>query len=121
MRSNAENIESYAWPWSQEYDKYLTLRLMTRLCGIAIRECPLKYKARNYAPVKLVTKASQWRKIETRHRRRNGRGAYYLLSISFAANSERQSFMHCILWGPGGAAVGMSTDRQRGSSANQKQ
>ncbi|GBP35820.1 hypothetical protein EVAR_27740_1 [Eumeta japonica] len=44
--------------------------------------------------MKFVTKASQWRKIET-WRRRNGRKAQYLRSISFAANSERQSFVCC--------------------------
>ncbi|GBP73918.1 hypothetical protein EVAR_103144_1 [Eumeta japonica] len=35
---------------------------------------PVKYNARNSAAVKLVTKTSQWRKIGTRGRRRNGWG-----------------------------------------------
>ncbi|GBP19749.1 hypothetical protein EVAR_8909_1 [Eumeta japonica] len=37
---------------------------------------PPQYNARNFAAVKFVTKASQWRKIGTRRRRNKGRGAY---------------------------------------------
>ncbi|GBP55517.1 hypothetical protein EVAR_36240_1 [Eumeta japonica] len=45
--------------------------------------------------VKLVTKASQWRKIGTRRSRRKGRGALNLRIASFARNSEQQSFVRC--------------------------
>ncbi|GBP10747.1 hypothetical protein EVAR_6302_1 [Eumeta japonica] len=41
---------------------------------------------RNFAAVKFVTKASQWRKIGTRWRRSKGRRAKYLRSISFERN-----------------------------------
>ncbi|GBP65254.1 hypothetical protein EVAR_37102_1 [Eumeta japonica] len=41
----------------------------------------VQYKARNYATVKFITKASQWRKIGTWRRRRKGRGAQYLRVI----------------------------------------
>ncbi|GBP95928.1 hypothetical protein EVAR_67416_1 [Eumeta japonica] len=51
-------------------------------------------KLRNSAAVKLVTNASQWRKIETRRRTKKGRGALYLRIASFPGNAERQSFMH---------------------------
>ncbi|GBP91288.1 hypothetical protein EVAR_96488_1 [Eumeta japonica] len=44
----------------------------------------------NSAAVKSVTKASQWRKLGTRGRRKD-RGALYLRIASFAGNSERQS------------------------------
>ncbi|GBP43034.1 Protein mini spindles [Eumeta japonica] len=54
----------------------------------------LQYNARNSVAVKLVTKASQWRKIATQGRRRKGRGALNL------RNSERQSF----------AKAGLKTD-----------
>ncbi|GBP49761.1 hypothetical protein EVAR_81380_1 [Eumeta japonica] len=52
-----------------------------------------QYNARNFAAVKLVTKASQWREIGTRRRR--GRGVIQLRITSFAGNSERQSFVRC--------------------------
>ncbi|GBP47384.1 hypothetical protein EVAR_38986_1 [Eumeta japonica] len=53
----------------------------------------LQYNARNFAAVNFVTKALQWRKIGTRRRRRKGWGAWSV--ISFAASSERQSFVRC--------------------------
>ncbi|GBP23702.1 Protein CBFA2T2 [Eumeta japonica] len=53
----------------------------------------VQYNARNSAAVKLVTKASRWRKIGTRGRGREGRGPFYLRIASFAGNSERQSFL----------------------------
>ncbi|GBP06398.1 hypothetical protein EVAR_4549_1 [Eumeta japonica] len=49
------------------------------------------------AAVKLVTKAPQWRKVETTGRTRKGRIALDLLIASFAGNSERQSFVRCIV------------------------
>ncbi|GBP64176.1 hypothetical protein EVAR_35565_1 [Eumeta japonica] len=44
--------------------------------------------------MKLVTKASQWRKMR-RGRRRKGREAFNLRDASFVGNSERQSFVRC--------------------------
>ncbi|GBP44338.1 hypothetical protein EVAR_31231_1 [Eumeta japonica] len=41
-----------------------------------------KHNARNSAAVKLVTKASQWRKLGARGRRRKGRGALNLRQVS---------------------------------------
>ncbi|GBP91668.1 hypothetical protein EVAR_77465_1 [Eumeta japonica] len=55
----------------------------------------VEYNARNSAAVKLVTNGSQWRKIDTRGRRRKGRGALNLRTALFARNPERQSFLHC--------------------------
>ncbi|GBP31486.1 hypothetical protein EVAR_17977_1 [Eumeta japonica] len=43
---------------------------------------------------------SQWRKIEMRGRRRNGRSALHLRIGSFAGNSERQSFVRCTVCVP---------------------
>ncbi|GBP39258.1 hypothetical protein EVAR_22664_1 [Eumeta japonica] len=45
-----------------------------------------KCNARNYAAVKLVTKASQWRNTGTRRRRRKARGGLYLRIASSAGN-----------------------------------
>ncbi|GBP78669.1 Histone-lysine N-methyltransferase SETMAR [Eumeta japonica] len=53
--------------------------------------------AQNYAAVQLVTKASQWRKIGTRGKRRKIRRVLNLRITSFAANSERQSVVRCTL------------------------
>ncbi|GBP33766.1 hypothetical protein EVAR_17094_1 [Eumeta japonica] len=47
------------------------------------------------AVAKLATKASQWRKIGTRGRRRKVGKALKLRITSFAGNSERQSFVRC--------------------------
>ncbi|GBP15707.1 hypothetical protein EVAR_93902_1 [Eumeta japonica] len=61
----------------------------------ALCKLRVQYNARNSAVVKLVTKASQWRKIGTRGRRSKGRGALNLRITSFAGNAERQSFVPC--------------------------
>ncbi|GBP56097.1 hypothetical protein EVAR_43861_1 [Eumeta japonica] len=53
------------------------------------------YNARNSAVAELVTKASQGRKIDTRGRRRKGRGALCPRISSFKGNPERQSFTRC--------------------------
>ncbi|GBP03289.1 hypothetical protein EVAR_69230_1 [Eumeta japonica] len=47
------------------------------------------------ASVKLVRKATQWRKMGRKRRRRQGRGALDLSIASLAGNSERQSFVRC--------------------------
>ncbi|GBP38358.1 hypothetical protein EVAR_36310_1 [Eumeta japonica] len=57
------------------------------ICRKFKSERVVNYKARNSAAVKSVTKASQWRKIETRRRRRKGREAFEL-----QVDSKRQSF-----------------------------
>ncbi|GBP92473.1 hypothetical protein EVAR_64726_1 [Eumeta japonica] len=51
-----------------------------------------QYTARNSAAVKLVTKASQWRKISAWGRRRKGRGVLNLHITSFADNSRVAEF-----------------------------
>ncbi|GBP50691.1 hypothetical protein EVAR_34199_1 [Eumeta japonica] len=48
---------------------------------------PIQYNVRKSAAVKLVTKASQWRKTETRRRRRKGRTFYPRIS-SFVTCTE---------------------------------
>ncbi|GBP88760.1 MAP kinase-activated protein kinase 2 [Eumeta japonica] len=53
-----------------------------------------KYNARNSAAVKLITKATQWRKIGMRGRRRKGRGALNLRVASFTGNPQ-ESFVRC--------------------------
>ncbi|GBP04190.1 hypothetical protein EVAR_6448_1 [Eumeta japonica] len=66
----------------------------------------VQYKVQNSAAVKLVTKASQWRELETRGRRTKGRGALHLRIASFAGNSKRQNFVRCIVSSPlSGTAV----------------
>ncbi|GBP15762.1 hypothetical protein EVAR_93944_1 [Eumeta japonica] len=57
------------------------------------RNTAAKCNAQNSAAVKLIIKASQWRKIGTPGRRRRGRGALYLRIASFADTSEGQSFV----------------------------
>ncbi|GBP52093.1 Trafficking protein particle complex subunit 5 [Eumeta japonica] len=54
-----------------------------------------QYNTQNSAAVKLVKKALEWHKIETRGRRRRGQRAVYLCITSFAGNSDWQSFMCC--------------------------
>ncbi|GBP54695.1 hypothetical protein EVAR_42895_1 [Eumeta japonica] len=49
------------------------------------------------AAVKLVTKASQRRKVGMRGRRRQGREALNICNVLFARDSERQSFVHCTI------------------------
>ncbi|GBP69918.1 hypothetical protein EVAR_83236_1 [Eumeta japonica] len=62
-------------------------------------EDKVQYNARNSAAMKLVTTASQWRKIGTRRRRRTRRGALTLRIASFSDSSEQQSFMRFdVLW-----------------------
>ncbi|GBP54123.1 hypothetical protein EVAR_46488_1 [Eumeta japonica] len=56
----------------------------------------MQHNARNSAVVTLFTKASQWRKIGTRERKGKGRGALNLRIVSFADDSQGQSFF-CIL------------------------
>ncbi|GBP56464.1 hypothetical protein EVAR_40455_1 [Eumeta japonica] len=53
------------------------------------------YNVGNSAVVKLVTKASQWRKTDTWERRRKGRGVLNLRITSFTGNSKGQSFALC--------------------------
>ncbi|GBP36977.1 hypothetical protein EVAR_96970_1 [Eumeta japonica] len=75
----------------------------TILCTIGIRrvrqaaECRrgVQYNARKSVAVKLVTKALQWRKIQTPGRRSKSRRALNLRVASFAGNSEWQSFVRC--------------------------
>ncbi|GBP22079.1 hypothetical protein EVAR_94118_1 [Eumeta japonica] len=52
------------------------------------RSVVASYNARDSAAVKLVTKASQYREIDKRRRRRKGRVELNLRIISFADNSE---------------------------------
>ncbi|GBP18910.1 hypothetical protein EVAR_20442_1 [Eumeta japonica] len=61
------------------------------------QNCPklYEYNPQNSTSVKFVPKASQWRKIGSRVRRRKGRGALNLRIASFAGNSERRSFVRC--------------------------
>ncbi|GBP27662.1 hypothetical protein EVAR_12706_1 [Eumeta japonica] len=53
----------------------------------------LQYDARNPAAVKLVTIASQWRKMGMRATRIKGRGESNSRITSFAGNTEQQSFV----------------------------
>ncbi|GBP36822.1 MAGUK p55 subfamily member 2 [Eumeta japonica] len=48
----------------------------------------VQYKAQNSAEVKLVRKASQWRKTETRERRKKGRGAETAHCVILSNDSE---------------------------------
>ncbi|GBP91448.1 hypothetical protein EVAR_68539_1 [Eumeta japonica] len=58
----------------------------------------VQYKARHFAAMKFARKRSQWRKKGTRRRRGKGRERNTCApSISFGANSERQSFVRCTL------------------------
>ncbi|GBP65654.1 hypothetical protein EVAR_53464_1 [Eumeta japonica] len=69
-----------------------------RVCRVPINgryNQTVQYNARNSAAVKLVTKASQWRIIGTRGRRRECRGALNRRIASLAGNSEWQSFVRC--------------------------
>ncbi|GBP64450.1 hypothetical protein EVAR_19902_1 [Eumeta japonica] len=58
------------------------------------------YKARNFTAVKLVTKASRWRKLGMRGRKKKGRGVPNPRIASFAGNSERQIFARCTVRPP---------------------
>ncbi|GBP56050.1 hypothetical protein EVAR_43812_1 [Eumeta japonica] len=53
----------------------------------------VQYNTLKSAAVKLDTKASQWRKVCTRRRRKKGRGELNPRITSFAGNSERRSFV----------------------------
>ncbi|GBP62612.1 hypothetical protein EVAR_46451_1 [Eumeta japonica] len=65
--------------------------IMIELEELIFTRC-VQYNARNSASVKSVTKASQWRKIETQGRRRKGRRMLNLRITSIAGNSELQNF-----------------------------
>ncbi|GBP77159.1 hypothetical protein EVAR_38738_1 [Eumeta japonica] len=59
-----------------------------RLPALARINALVQYNARNSTAVKLVTKASQWRKIVKRDRRRKGQGALNLRIASFLSNQS---------------------------------
>ncbi|GBP80166.1 hypothetical protein EVAR_97360_1 [Eumeta japonica] len=59
----------------------------------------LQYNAQNSAAVKIVTKASQWRKIGRGGRRRKSRGVLNLRITSFVSNSDRQSLVRYTICG----------------------
>ncbi|GBP22383.1 hypothetical protein EVAR_11899_1 [Eumeta japonica] len=117
-RSSADAVKGGVWEPGVSADrlfKYVKSDRFSRLSyrrGVILRACDVSekvcwiYSRKSYvdqtdcsttheiAAVKLVTKQSQWRKIEMRERRK-GRGTLNLRSASFAGNSERQSFMGC--------------------------
>ncbi|GBP74222.1 hypothetical protein EVAR_54575_1 [Eumeta japonica] len=59
-----------------------------------------QHNARNFAAVKFVTKASQWRKTETRGRRRKGRGGVipqYIIRSQFRAEKFCALYRNCFV------------------------
>ncbi|GBP04868.1 hypothetical protein EVAR_3766_1 [Eumeta japonica] len=66
--------------------------LLSELTTRAESKQTVQYNVRNFAAVKLVTKASQWRTIGVRERRRKGRGALYLRIASFAGKFRAAEF-----------------------------
>ncbi|GBP82121.1 hypothetical protein EVAR_43467_1 [Eumeta japonica] len=75
--------------------RYRRRRRSSASIGIWREEIKVQYNVRNSAAVKLVTKASQWRKIGTQRKRRKSRGMFNLRITSFTGNSERQSVVRC--------------------------
>ncbi|GBP06229.1 hypothetical protein EVAR_3581_1 [Eumeta japonica] len=90
-RSRADGLTSKTLGVKQNGGR---VRLFSGATDRSVKRSPLYSTTHETAAVKIVTKASQWRKIGPRERRK-GRGVSNLRITSFAGNSERPSFVRC--------------------------